>query len=69
MKEKERRKKKKAMQMKNNKNSEKKTKVDLSQQSLVLACWVLPLDMAVMLSKADVSQCQMLSTSSPWKPV
>ena len=31
-----------------------------SQQSLVLACWVLPLDTTLMLSAAGAIQCQML---------
>ena len=39
-------------------------KWNLSQQNLVLACWVLLLDMTLVFSKAGVSQCQMLSLSS-----
>ena len=37
----------------------------LFQQSLVLACWVLPLDLALMLPEAGVNQCQIMSMSSP----
>ena len=43
--------------------------MELTQQSLVIACWVLPLDTALMMSEGGVSQCQMLSMSSPQQPV
>ena len=59
---------------KNNKKSTKITKIMtknkvLFEQSLMPACQDLPLDTALMLSKAGVRQCQIMSTSSPQQPV
>ena len=55
--------------MKNTKNNEKNQSEFFSQESLMLACLVLPLDAVLMLSEAGVSQCMFLYPSNLPFPV